>query len=157
MFTTIVFHSFCPSLFICANIISIPKDSKVNLSDSDKYRSIAISSLLGIILDDIIIVKQSDQLLSINIVYANSSTVLCSTMVNEAVQYYTENMVPNECTSCFLMLLKHSTKLLSMCYSMNFEICSVSSYYQVTVYFMYSNQSCSVKWDKTCTFMCEPL
>ena len=38
------------------------KGSKVNLSDYDKYRSIAISSLLGKILDHIIIVKQSEAL-----------------------------------------------------------------------------------------------
>ena len=57
-----VFHGFCPPSFICANIIPIPKGSKVNLSDSDKYRSIAIISLLRKILDHIIIVKQSNTL-----------------------------------------------------------------------------------------------
>ena len=40
LFTSImVHHGFCPPTFICANIIPIPKCSKVNLSDSDKYRS----------------------------------------------------------------------------------------------------------------------
>ena len=46
-----VHHGFCPPIFICANIIPIPKGSKANSSDSDKYRSIAFSSLLGKILD----------------------------------------------------------------------------------------------------------
>ena len=46
-----VHHGFCPPTFICANIIPIPKGSKANLSDSDKYRSISISSVLGKILD----------------------------------------------------------------------------------------------------------
>ena len=66
----------------------------MNLSDSDKYRSIAISSLLGKIPDHIIIVKQSDAPITSQHEYgfkANSSTVLCSTMVIETVQYYTEN------------------------------------------------------------------
>ena len=44
-----VYHGFC------AIIIPIPKDSKANISDSDKYRRIAISTLLGKILDHIII------------------------------------------------------------------------------------------------------
>ena len=57
-----VHHGFCPSIFICANIISIPKGSNANLSDSDKCRSIAISSLLGKILDHIIIVKSSENI-----------------------------------------------------------------------------------------------
>ena len=64
LFTSMVHHGFCPPTFtcICVNIIPIPKCSKANLSDSDKYRSIAISSLLGKILVHIIIVKQSDAL-----------------------------------------------------------------------------------------------
>ena len=89
-----IFHGFCPLSFICVNIIPIPKVSKVNSSDSDKYRSIAISSLLGKILDHIIIVKQSDALTTSQHQYgfkANSSIILCSTMVNETVQYYTKN------------------------------------------------------------------
>ena len=43
---------FCPPSFICANIIHIPKG----------YRSIAISSLLGKILDHTIIERQSEAL-----------------------------------------------------------------------------------------------
>ena len=46
-----IYHGFCHASFICANIIPIPKGSKVNVSDSDKYRSIDISNLLGKILD----------------------------------------------------------------------------------------------------------
>ena len=84
-----VHHGFCPPTFICANIMSIPKGSNANLSDSDKYRSIAISSLLGKIMDDIIIVKQSEALKTSNYQFcfkANSPTVLCSTVVSETVQ-----------------------------------------------------------------------
>ena len=56
------FYGLCPPSFICVNIIPIPKGSKVNLSDSDKYRSIAISNLLKKILGHLIMVKQSDAL-----------------------------------------------------------------------------------------------
>ena len=65
----------CPASFICANIIPIPKGSKVNLSDSDKYRSIAISSILGKILDHIIIVKQSDALTTSQDQYGSKPTL----------------------------------------------------------------------------------
>ena len=34
-----VYHGYCPPSFICANIIPIPKGSKANLSDSDKYNN----------------------------------------------------------------------------------------------------------------------
>ena len=94
LYTSMVYHGYCPPSFICANIIPIPKGSKANLSDSDKYRSIAISSLRGKILDHIIIEKQSEALKTSNYQFgfkAKSPTVLCSTTVNETVQYYTEN------------------------------------------------------------------
>ena len=55
LYTSMLHHGFCPPTFICASIIPIPKGSKVNLSDTDQYRSIAICSLLGKILDHIII------------------------------------------------------------------------------------------------------
>ena len=66
----------------------------MNLLNSDKYRRIAISSLLRKILDHIIIERQSEALETSHYQYGfkpNSSTVLSSTMVNETVQYYTEN------------------------------------------------------------------
>ena len=74
-----VYHGYCPQSFVCANIIPIPKKSKANLSDSEKYSSIAISSLLGKILDHIIIERQSKSLTTSNYQFgfnANSSTVL---------------------------------------------------------------------------------
>ena len=46
-YTSMVYHGLCPLSFICANIIPIPKGSNVNLSESDKYRSIAVSSRGG--------------------------------------------------------------------------------------------------------------
>ena len=119
-----VYHRYCPASFICSIIIPIPKGSNVNLSVPDKYKSISISSILGKILDNIIIVKQSDALRTSQYQYgfiANSSTVLCSTMVIETVQYYTVNGA-RPAYDYFLMLPKDSRKLLSMFYSMNCEI-----------------------------------
>ena len=126
LFTSMVHHGFCPPTFICANIIPILKGSQANLSDSDKYRSIAISSLLGKILDHIStsIVKQSEVLKTSNYQFgfkANSSTVPCITMVNETVQYYTEIGTK----PVYVLLLdasKHSIKLHLMSYSMNYVI-----------------------------------
>ena len=77
LYLLMIYPGFCPASFICANIIPITKGSIVKLSDSDKYRSIAISSILGKFLD-IIIVKPSDALTTSQHQYgfkANSSTV----------------------------------------------------------------------------------
>ena len=140
LFTSMGFHGFCPPSFICDSIIPIPKDSKVNLSDSDKYRSIAISSLLGKVLDHIIIVKQSDALTTSQHQYgfkANSSTVLCRTMVIETVQYYTENGA----RPVYVLLLEASKSFDKVAFNVLFnelrDKSSVSSYYQVTILYVY--------------------
>ena len=59
-------HGFAPPEFIKSSIIPIPKGAKATLSDSEKYRSIAISSLLSKILDHIIIDQQSQFLTTSN-------------------------------------------------------------------------------------------
>ena len=58
--------SFVEEHFICAKIIPIPKGSKPALTCSDKYRSIAISNVIGKILDYVIIDRQSDCLKTCN-------------------------------------------------------------------------------------------
>ena len=88
----------------------IHKGSKANISDSDKYRSIAISSLLGKILDHIIIERQSKSLTTSKYQFgfkANSLTVLCSTMVNETVRYY---MYTKNCGKSVYVLLLDASK-----------------------------------------------
>ena len=143
-----VHYGFCPPTFIYANIILIPKGSKANLSDSDKYRSIAISSLLGKILDHIIIVKQSEALKTSNYQFgfrANCSTVLCSTMVNETVQYYTENGPK----PVYVLLLDASKAFDKVAFNVLFNelrdrsLCPKST---KLLYYMYTDQQCSVRW-----------
>ena len=148
LYTSMVYHGYYPPSFICANIILIPKGSKANLSDSDKYRSIAISSLLGKILDRIIIEKQSEALKTCNYQFGfktKSSTVLCSSMVNETVQYYTENTGK----LVYVLLLDASNAFDKVAFNAPFnELCDCSMCSRITklLHHMYTNQSCYVKW-----------
>ena len=92
LFTSMVYHYFAPQTFICAKII--PKGSKPALTYSDKYRSIAISNVIGKILDHVIIDRHAECLKTCDYQFGfkpKASTVLCNTMVNEMIQYYTEN------------------------------------------------------------------
>ena len=58
LFNAMICHSYAPPSFIKSSIIPIPKGTKATLTDSDKYRSIAISSILSKVLDYIIIDNQ---------------------------------------------------------------------------------------------------
>ena len=93
LFTSIVYHNFAPQTLTCAKIIHISIDSKPALTCSDKYRSIAISNVIGKILDHVIIDRQSECLKTCDYQFGfkPKASVLCSTMVNETIQYYTEN------------------------------------------------------------------
>ena len=118
------------------------------MSDTDKYRSIAISSLLGKILDHIIIEKQSEALKACNYQFgfkAKSSTVLCSTMVNETVQYYTENGG----RPVYVLLLDASKAFKRGAFNVLFnKLRDRSMCPRITqlLHHMYTHQSCYVKW-----------
>ena len=65
-----------------------------NFSKCDHFRSNAISSILSKILDYIIIDQQAHSLITSDHQFGfkpNSSTVLCTTILVETVQYYDEN------------------------------------------------------------------
>ena len=148
LFSSMIYHGFAPQAFICANIIPIPKGSKASLTSSDKYRSIAISSVIGKILDHVIIDRLSDCLKTSDYQFgfkSNSSTVLCSTMVNETIQYYIEKGGKR-----IYVLLPDATKAFDkVSYKVLFDILlkkNVCPRIVNLLYYMYSNQLCHVKW-----------
>ena len=78
LFNSMIYHSYAPPPFISASVIPIPKGQKALLTDSDKYRSIAISSTLSKIFDHVIINSQSEVLKTSDYQYgfkSKSSTV----------------------------------------------------------------------------------
>ena len=51
-------HGYATDTFLQANMIPIPKGARANVTDSNMYRSIAISSIMSKILDNVIIEQQ---------------------------------------------------------------------------------------------------
>ena len=91
MFSALLCYDFAPRLFLRCTMIPIPKGRRSSSSNSDHFRSIAISSILSKILDCVIIDQQSHSLITSDHQFGfkpNSSTVLCTTMLVETVQYY---------------------------------------------------------------------
>ena len=99
----------------------LPKGARADLSNSDMYLSIAISSLLGKIFDNVIIEHQLDVLSTSNYQFSfkvKSSTVLCTTMVNKTTQYYNENRGQ----AVYLLLLDASNAFYKVSYEKLFEL-----------------------------------
>ena len=106
LFTAMLRHSFSPPQMLYSILVPIPKNSKKSLGDSNNYRSIAISSILGKVLDNIIIHKHSNVLLCSNLQFgfrANHSTSQCTFVLQEVVDHYT-----NHGSSVYVTLLDAS-------------------------------------------------
>ena len=119
-------------------------DRLADLSNSDMYRSIAISSLLSKILE-----RQQDFLSTSNYQFgfkAKSSTVLCTAMVNETIQYYTEKRG----RAVYLLLLDASKAFDKVSYEKLFELLlarNVCPKIVKLLYYMYTHQKCHVRWN----------
>ena len=66
LFTSMINQSYAPAEFLKSSMLPLPKGARADLSNFDMYRSIAISSLLSKILDNVIIERQQDFLSTSN-------------------------------------------------------------------------------------------
>ena len=62
LFNSILSHGCVPISFLSSTIIPIPKNPRLDLNNSENYRAIALSSVIGKFFDKIVIEKQVEQL-----------------------------------------------------------------------------------------------
>ena len=87
-------HGITPEGMSTGTIVPIPKGRWANLASSSNYRAITISSLLGKVIDLIILEKESDNLCTNESQFSYKeglSTTLCTAMVKETVSYFIYN------------------------------------------------------------------
>ena len=149
LFNSMIDHGFAPDSFLQSSIVPIPKGARANVSDSNMYRIIAISSLLSKIFDNIIIERLSLVLSTSNHQFgfkSKSSTVLCSTMVIETIQYYLER----NAQSVYLVLLDASKAFDRVSYDRLFNVLlEINMCPRIVrlLYYMYRHQQYYVKWN----------
>ena len=66
LFTAMLVHGVIPSDISVSTLIPIPKNKKKSLNDSDNYRAIALGSIIGKLLDKIILYKYSDSFITMD-------------------------------------------------------------------------------------------
>ena len=138
-----------PVYFLRSTIIPIPKVGRSSSSNSDHFRSIAISNILSKILHYIIIDQKGHSLITSDHQFGfkpNSSTVLCTTMLVETVQYYDENGRQ----PVYVLQLDASTGFDRVSYTRLFNVLvdsNVCPYIVGLLCYMYLNQNCCVKWN----------
>ena len=154
-------HGTAPGGLLLSKLVPIPKNKRGNKSDSSNYRATAISSLLGKIFDLIVsrVMFQCEQCKSLqadNLQFGfkqNLSTVICTTLLMETIEYYTENG-----SDCYLILLDASkafdrveyVKLLII-----FRDRGVCPVVLRLIMNMYTNQEIQIKWNNLLSTKCE--
>ena len=146
-----MFSSFsAPDSMLASVLVPIPKNRKKSLCDSSNYRSIAISSIVGKVLDSVVMSKHRAALQTSDLQYGfkpSHSTVQCTFVLNEVVDYYTSRQTP-----VFVTLLDASKAFDRVQYVKLFKLLLQRNMCPAMVKFLalsYIRQSLSVRWQNT--------
>ena len=140
-------HSCVPRGLLLPTVIPIPKNKNKSLSDSDNYRGIALSSILGKQFD-IILLKNNKELFNASKLQfgfkPNHSTHHCTYVLNEIVQYYANNnsnvhVMLLDCSKAFDRV--NYVKLFSLL--LDRGLCPLVARFFIN---LYTSQKVRVKW-----------
>ena len=95
-----------PRNMLLSTLVLIPKNRKKSVYDSNNYRAIALGSVIGKVIDNILLEKNRYVLTSSDFQYglkAMDSTTHCTFVLQESLSYYISNS-----SSKFLVLLNAS-------------------------------------------------
>jgi hypothetical protein len=91
LFAGLLTHGSVIDDFRACSIVPIPKAKNINLTDSENYRGIALSSVFGRIFDLIVLHRYSEELVSCDLQFGfkkNRSTSMCSMIAKEVISHY---------------------------------------------------------------------
>ena len=91
VYSAMLVHGIAPNSMLLATMVPIPKNKRKSLCDSDNYRSIALSSILGKVFDLIVLDKEQAKLVTSDLQFGfkdKSSTTQCTYVLNETIKYY---------------------------------------------------------------------
>ena len=140
-------HGYAPRDFTMSTLIPIPKDKKKSLYDSNNYRAIALSSIIGKLLDVIFISKYKEIFKTSDLQYGFKpchSTVQSIFVVQEVVQYFSNNK-----SNVYCALLDASKAFDRVEYTTLFQLLLNRKLCPVVIRLlmsMYTNQTVRVKW-----------
>ena len=91
---SLIMHNIIPHEMLSGTIVPIPKNKRKSLNDSSNHRSITLSSIVGKLMDNAILIKHQDSLKSSDYQFGFKhahSTTQCTFVVKETVEYYRRN------------------------------------------------------------------
>ena len=137
-----------------STLVPIPKNNKKSLNDSANYRAIALSSVVGKLMDNIIMSKYSDVFTTSDLQFGfkkKHSTTHCTFVANEVIHYYNRNG-----TSVNAVLLDASKAFDTVQYVKLFRLLLSRKLCPIVLRCLlnlYTNQQIRVRW---CNFTTHP-
>ena len=147
LFNSMLTHGFAPNGMLKGTVIPIPKNKLKSINDSSNYRGITLSSIIGKLLDNIILDRYKMSLDTSEFQFgfkSESSTTQCTFVLEEVIQYYKNNN-----TDVYIMMLDASKAFDRVEYTKLFSLLVDRSLCPVVcrlLMFMYTNQRLCVKW-----------
>ena len=147
LFNSIMSHGCIPESFLFAIVLPLPKNSRLDLKNSNNYRAISLSSVFGKVFDKIIIEKQLEQLSTSGLQFGykrNRSTVMCTPMLLETIVYYVSNM-----SAVFVLYIDASKAFDRVCHSKMFNVLQsqgICPFILRTPFNMYTQSVMKVRW-----------
>ena len=152
LFVKMLYHGHVPNQMKLSTLIPIPKNKRKSMNDPGNYRAIALSSILGKILDHSILLKHAESLSTCDLQFGfkkSHSTVQCTYVVNEVVHYYNRHN-----SDVYAVLLDASQAFDRVHYCKLFALLLKRNLSPVICHLllnMYCEQCFKVQWGKTTT------
>ena len=152
VFNSLITHDIVIDELLISTMTPIPKGKTVMYANSDKFRAITLSSLIGKLFDLIIIMKQSDLLITDKLQFGfkeGVSTTLCTAMMLETAAWYN-----NKNTNVYALFLDATKAFDRINYCTLFKKLinrNVSCIYLRFLLNMYTKQLIRIKWNNTCS------
>ena len=147
LFNAMLVHGMSPNSMIVGTMVPIPKCKYKELDNSDNYRSIALSSVIGKTFDWVILIKEQNALCTSDLQFgfkAGTSTTQCTHVFLETINYYNF-----QGTNVYSVLLDATKAFDRVQYCKLFKELlrrNVNPLIIRLLLFMYTNQTLQVKW-----------
>ena len=145
LFNLMLNHNVIPYDISQSVLIPIPKDKKKSLNTSKNYRAIALSSVMGKIIDLCLLSKHTELFTTNDLQFGfkkDHSSMQCTFAVKEVIQYYN-----NKRSNVHVMLLDASQAFDRVSYSvlllLRKGLCPVTIQFLLH---LYTHQQMSVRW-----------
>ena len=147
LFSSMLLHGYMPGEYLKSNIIPIPKDNKMDLSNSENYRGIALNSPLCKLFEVLIAQKCSTYFSTLPLQFGfkeKHSTIMSACVLKQVVSHYVSHDSRVYC--CFLDATKAFDRLKFDKLFLILLERNVPSVYIRILLDMYTRQNICVSW-----------